>query len=135
MSMDNRLFYFWCMLISVIFLTSILPGGSSAYQVIAAYDANRWLHFLAYAAVATIPIALWKPRSNVMLAFLPPVISIALELLQAHLSGPAIRAQNAPADFFGLAAGVLLGLNIRVMRNSSRSLDHESSNPSSSEMY
>jgi hypothetical protein len=135
MSIENRLFYIWCVLIGVIFLTAILSGGSLAYQKIAAYDANRWIHFLAYAAVATVPIAVSKPRTRMLLAFLPPVICIALEFSQAHLSGPLTRAQNVPADFFGLAAGVLLGLNIRVMRNSSRPLDHESSNPSSSEMY
>jgi hypothetical protein len=118
-----------------IFLASILPGNSSTYQFIAAFDANRWVHFLAYASISTIPFATWKSKVNMFLSLLPAVISIALEGLQTHVSGPALCVLNVPADLFGLAAGVLLGMNIRVMRNSASSLRGVSSDPSSSEMY
>jgi hypothetical protein len=132
---ENRLFYVWCVLVGGIFLASILPGDSSVYQFISVYDTNRWVHFLGYASIAAIPVAKWKPRARVLLSLLPALISIALEVLQTHDSAPVSFLQNVPADFFGLAAGILLGMNLRVMHNSAKSLSDVSSNPSSSKMF
>jgi hypothetical protein len=46
-----------------------------------------------------------------------------------------VRTQNVPANLFGIAAGVLLGLNIRMMRNSEKSIDNVRSDSSRSAMY
>jgi hypothetical protein len=132
---NDRLFYPWCFLAGVIFLVSILSSGSPVYHLIATVDSNRWIHFFAYASMATIPVAVWKGKTNVLLSFIPAIMSIVLELLQDHFGGPFIRTQNVSADLFGIAAGVLLGLNIRVMRNPAKSLNSVSSTPSRSAMY
>lgn len=127
---NNRLFFLWCALSGGIFFVSILPGGTPLYQFIASYDANRWIHFLVYASAATIPVAAWKPKSRVLLSFVPLILGVFLELLQAHFFGSPTRGQNVPGDLFGMAAGILFGLNLRVMRKSARSLGSVRSDPS-----
>lgn len=119
----NRFLYPWCMLICSIFLSSSLQSTQSAYQFIAPYDSSRWVHFLVYAAVVAFPVGTWRRRKSIMLSFVPPIMSIVLELLQAGVPIPTLRTQTIPADLFGVAAGILLGLNIRTMRNAAKSPD------------
>ena len=130
---NNRLFSLWCVLAGGILLVSTLPGSTSIYQFIAPFDANRWIHFFAYASIAAIPVAGWRSKSNVLLSFILPILSIVLELVQSHLPGSPVRGQNVPADLFGMAAGILLGWNIRTIRNSARSLGSINSDESHSE--
>ena len=132
---NNRLFYLWCVLSVAIVLISILPGSSRIYHILAAYDSDRWVHFLAYGAVATIPFAAWKRKASILLSLSPAIISIVLGSWQAHNSGHMIRTRNVPADLFGIAAGILLGLNIRVMRNSEKPVETLSSDSSRSVLY
>ena len=117
---NKQLRYLWCVLTGGILLMSILPGSSSIYQAVAAYDANRWIHFLIYATVAAIPVVAWRHRTSVLFSLVIVALGIALELLHAHIPGLIGRPQNAFADMFGAGAGILLGLNIRMMRNSAK---------------
>ena len=123
----RRFFYLWCLLTGGIVFVSFLPGNSRIYHAIAGYDSNRWVHFLAYALAAAIPVASTRRRAIVLLSFLPAMTSIVLEVLKAQSSGPFPRSQNIAADLFGAAAGILLGLNLRMMRHATRSLDNPSS--------
>ena len=132
---NNRLFYLWCVLTGGLVVISVLPARNSSYYFLALYDSNRWANFLAYALVAAIPIAAWKHRTSMCLSLIPAIISIALELWQKHVPGPIVRTQNVPADLFGIAAGILLGLNFRVMRKSAPSFDITGSDSSRSTMY
>ncbi len=125
---NKRLAYLWCFLIGGIFLISILRGSNWNYHSIAVYDSSRWAHFLAYVLVAAIPVVAWKYRRDVAFCLVPVVMNIAFESLLAHLPGSVVRAQNISADLFGTAAGILLGLNIRVMRNSAKSLNNSGLN-------
>jgi len=127
---NSRLRYLWCVLTGAILLMPILPGSSLIYQAVAAYDANRWIHFLAYATVAAIPISSWGRRTSVLFSLAIVVIGIPLELLQGFTG----RAQNVFADLFGFGAGILLGLNIRMMRTSAKQENNASPDPSRSTM-
>jgi len=119
--MKRKFFVFlWCLLVAAIFIPDLLPAQSPSYREIAAYAANRWVHFLAYAAMTTIPVALWKRRSAVVLSFLPAVTSVLLQLLHAHFSGALLGSLYVSADMFVSAAGILFGLNLRMMRSSGR---------------
>jgi hypothetical protein len=129
---NNRLAYLWGLSIGGVFLISILRGGNWNYHSIAAFDSSRWVHFLAYALVAAIPVAAWTYRRDVAFGLVPVMMSVALESLQAHVPGPIIQPHNVSADLFGVAAGILLGLNFRMMRNSAKSLDNGRSYPSRS---
>jgi zinc transporter ZupT len=111
---------------------SILPVSSSIYKVVVAYDANRWIHFLVYAAVASLPAAAWKRRSSKLLAMAIIGLCIAVEPLRTLIPGPIVRPQNALADLFGVVAGILLALNLRRMRTSAKSDNNASPDPSRS---
>jgi hypothetical protein len=132
---NNRLFYLWCVLTVGIVLISILPGSSGIYHFLAAYDSNRWAHFLEYAALAAIPVAAWKRKASMLFSLILAIVCIALELRQTYIPGSMIHGKNVPADLFGIAAGVLLALNIRVMRNSAKSFDNLHADSSHSRMY
>jgi putative effector of murein hydrolase len=118
----NRFLYPWCLLICTIFLSSSLQNARSAYQYIADYDSSRWIHFLVYAMVVALPVGTWQRRESIFLSFVPPILSIVLEALQAGFPLSLLRTQTVPADLFGIAAGILLGLNIRTIRNAARPL-------------
>jgi hypothetical protein len=103
-----------------------MPGGSAIYQDVALFDSSRWVHFLAYAAVSAIPVAAWRRRNTVLLSLGGPVLGMILEALQPFISGFHGRPQNILADLFGVGAGILLGLNLRMMRNSANAAYSES---------
>ena len=119
---SNRLLYLWVVLLAGIFFIAILPGGSSIYHLVAAFDSDRWAHFLAYALVTVIPVALGRGQSRILVSFFAVATCVAVELLRSHI--PALpHVDQAAADMFGVAAGILLGLNLRVMRHSARTMN------------
>jgi hypothetical protein len=131
----NRLVYLWCLSLGGILSTSILRGSSWYFHSIAAIDSSRWAHFLVYALVSTIPVAAWRYRRDVAFCLVPVLMSVALESLQAHTPGPVAHIHNVSADIFGIAAGILLGLNLHIMHNSAKSSDNVHSIPSRSDTY
>ena len=125
----NRLLYFWCLVIGGIILVSSLHSDRPVYQYLAIYGSNRWVHFLAYALILTIPIGVWQRKSSMLLSFVPAFIGITLEMLRAGYPWSAAVAQTIPADLFGVAAGILLGLNIRTIRHSAKPLNNTNQVP------
>jgi hypothetical protein len=121
--MNNRLFRIWCLLICGVFFFEALPGPNGIYVSVAVFDKNRWLHFLVYMAIVAIPFASWRNRVDVLLSLIPPFLTYALEYVQSTVYGPQIRYRNLSADLFGIAAGILLGLNLRVLRSSTNRLE------------
>ena len=131
---DTRLRFLWCVLACGALLMSIPFAASWIGRIIGTSDLNRWAHFLAYAAVAAIPVAAWRQRTNQLFSLVFVMLGVAIELLPAFLPGSIVRPQNAGADLFGVGAGILLGLNLRVMHNSASSLANRIPNPSRSTM-
>jgi hypothetical protein len=111
----------WCVLILVIVWVAVLPSDSPVHHLALQYDSNRWLRFLAYSSIIAIPVSSWRTRTAIAISFLPAFIGMALEMWQAHVHGLVGRPNNVTPDLFGFAAGVLFGLNIRVMRKSTKS--------------
>jgi hypothetical protein len=132
---ENRLFYLWCTLAGGIALVAILNGNSLIYQSIAEYDSNRWIHFLTYASLVAIPFAVWKHKWSLLFSFIPPILGIMLESLQSHVPSATVHAQNIPADLFGVAAGILLGLNLRAMHSPAKPTDSAGSAPPGSDTH
>jgi hypothetical protein len=126
---EMRLRYLWYVLICGIFMMSIIPGSNSIYRVVVTYDANRWIHFLVYATVATLPAVAWKRRYSILFPMAVIGLCIALEPLQTFISGPIVRPKNVLADVFGVSAGILLGLNLRRLRTSARSDNNPNPDP------
>jgi putative effector of murein hydrolase len=131
MRTSNLVFRVWCLLIGGIFLVEILPGRNWLYDLIATFDSSRWVHFLVYTAVVAIPFAVWRSRRNVLLSLVPVFLTYALEYVQSCVYGPYVRHRNLSADLFGIAAGILLGLNLRAMRSSGTPLGNARSTSSS----
>ncbi len=121
---NNRLVFLWCALIGGIIFVAILPVNSLTYRFISNVDSNRWCHFLAYATVAAIPFVVWKRKWAFWFFLIPPTIGIVLESLHSYIPGALVRVQNVPADLFGVAAGILLGLNLCAMRNTARPIEN-----------
>jgi hypothetical protein len=118
MNNRHRSYYVWGVLAGGVMFISVLPSGSWLGQVTAPYCANPWVRFLAYAAVAAIPYAAWRMRWGILCSLLAAGFSVAYGLFHTIGGGPAGAMQNIPPDLFGVAAGVLLGLNLRFIRNS-----------------
>lgn len=125
----QRFFYPWCLVICGVYLVSILHGNRNIYLYVVAFDSNRWLHFLSYVALIAVPTGLWRPYRTITLAYIPVMLGILIECLLAGHPWPVVRTQTIPADLFGFAAGILLGLNIRTMDNSTRSLKNANLHP------
>jgi hypothetical protein len=109
----SRWFYWWIGLAIGIFALS-LHGIRWSFQLVAIYDSNRWLHFLAYAALSAVPVAAFKRVSSVILSLFPGIVLITIESLQSDPSWVIVRDLITPANLFGCAAGILLGLNLRA---------------------
>ena len=113
----NMLRIIWCCLLGAALILSNLPGRGWPYEAIAQYSSNHWFHFLLYAAIMAIPVTLWKRKYRFMLSLVAVLLVIALGSIQTFVPGHANRSQNAMPDLFGVAAGVLLGLNLRMIRD------------------
>jgi 4-amino-4-deoxy-L-arabinose transferase-like glycosyltransferase len=116
MSKSWQLSATWLTLICSILVVTNLPGRSWLYQVMFPYNYNRWLHFIAYATIAAIPVVAWRRWSIVLASVVAALLVVALGSLQTFLPNHMDRPQPALPDLFGIAAGILLGLNLRMMR-------------------
>lgn len=113
-----RLRYVWAVLAAGVLFFSALSGASWLGQVTVPYCPSRWIHFLVYAAVTSIPCTAWCKKRSVLFCLSVVAFSAVCELLLAIAGRPARGLENAVSDFFGIAAGVLLGLNLRLSRSS-----------------
>lgn len=123
----NTLFIVWCVLILAIVWIAVLPSDNLVHHLAVEYDSNRWLRFLAYASIVAIPVSSWRTRTAIAISVVPALAGMALEMWQAHVPGLFERPANVTPDLFGFAAGILFGLNIRVMRKSAKPSSHASS--------
>jgi hypothetical protein len=107
----------WCTMLGAALILSNLPAEGWPYEAINQYTSNHWFHFLLYAAIMAIPVTVWKRKYRFMLSLVAVLLVIALGSLQTFVPGHGNRSQNAMPDLFGVAAGVLLGLNLRMIRD------------------
>ncbi len=107
----------WGILLGAALILSNLPGSGWPDATISAYVSNHWFHFLLYATIVAIPVTVWKKKYRLMLSLLAVLLVIALGSVQTFVPGHTNRSQNAMPDLFGVAAGVLLGLNLRMIRD------------------
>jgi VanZ family protein len=114
----NLLRGIWFALLGSALVLSNLPTSGAPFDSIAILSTNHWFHFLLYAAIVAIPVTFWRRKYRFMLSLVTVLVVIALGSLQTFIPGHANRSQNAMPDLFGVAAGVLLGLNLRMLRAS-----------------
>ena len=107
----------WPSLLGAALILSNLPTTGWPFQAITPYASNHWFHFLLYTVIVAIPVTIWKRKYRFMLSLVAVLLVIALGSLQTFIPGHQNRSQNAMPDLFGVAAGVLLGLNLRMIRD------------------
>lgn len=125
----KNLFLIWCVLILAIIWIAVLPSDNLIHHLAVEYDSNRWLRFLAYASIVAIPVSSWRTRTGIASSLIPALMGMVFELWPVHVAGHVGRPENITPDLFGLAAGVLFGLNIRVMRKYAKPSKSASASP------
>lgn len=93
-----------------------VPDGSPVGELLAPCLASHWARFGAFAAVAAVPCFAWRFRTwafcSAALAF---AVLCALPNVLFHW--PPASQEMAVSALFGIAAGILLGLNLRFLRH------------------
>ena len=118
MNRDVQLRCIWGALAIGMLAISVLPSATHLDPLSAAYGTDKWVHFLAYAVVTSIPCTAWRTKRNVLFCLAVVAFCVLCELLSTMAGRPARGPENVISDLFGIAAGVLLGLNLRYSRNS-----------------
>ncbi len=113
-----RLRYAWGALAAGVLIMSALPGRIWIGPVTLPYCPSRWVHFLVYVAVTSIPCAAWRTKSGVLCCLSVIAFSVVRVFFFAVAGSTANGLENVFSDLFGIAAGILLGLNLRVMGSS-----------------
>lgn len=130
--MFSRWFYLWCILVCVILIDSLFHYVHIGTGWVHLFRSSRWIYFLIYAAVVAVPVGIRQRGSGTLLSLAPIFAAIALDSLASDPLFVAVRPQIIPAELFGVAAGILLGLNLRVMRKAqASSLETDLHKPSS----
>lgn len=115
---STRMRCLWVLLVGGTLLISTNNGNEWVYQAVRSNDLNRWIHFLAYGAIVILTFVAWKSRIGALLVLLVTALGLGFELSPVSGSGPSTNRDTALADLFGIASGILLELNIRLLRSS-----------------
>ncbi len=128
MRISLRIRLSWCALITIIAVASLLPRDRFYVYVLffARGFGNSWAHFFAYMGASCLPLLAWRFRLAFVICFGVTILSVGLELLHALVSGDAFDFYNAVTNILGVAAGVLLGLNLLMLHT--EVADHSDSN-------
>ena len=102
----------WLGLLAFVLVMALLPG-----RFVPDWAHGKELHFLAYAVLAAVALAVIRRRRIAWLAVATTlVLSIGLEYVQLFIPGRTFELSDMVASVSGLAAGVLVGLILRRLR-------------------
>lgn len=113
--MFGRWLYLWCVLVCVILVIPMLHLVHLESGILYSFDSSRWVHFLIYAVAVAVPVGVWHRGLPIYLTLASILLSIAMDSLASDPLLRAVRSQMIPAELFGAGAGILLGLNLRIM--------------------
>ena len=111
-----RLRIIWFTLIAAMAVASMLPRDGVFATIRASYD-RGWMHFLVYAVLAALAMFTWKSKTAILSALGLFAFSGVLHMFHLLFSGSAIDYFGMIVDFLGIVAGILLGINIIVLRS------------------
>jgi hypothetical protein len=92
-------------------------------NILDAYFNGHWVHFLAYGVVSFLPMLAWRRNTGVAIAMGMAVLGTGLEILSAILDARSPDIQYIVINALGIAAGILLGLNILTLRSRTNQAD------------
>ena len=102
----------WCVLIALIALTSLFSGEIMHKPPLNEYIDSGWAHFFAYMAAAALPLLTWKRRTGLAVALGVAILSVLFQILRGLVAGSVVDFDATVINLFGIAAGILLGLNL-----------------------
>lgn len=117
---DFRLRLLWCLLIGIVALMSLLPRIDAYASPLENYIDRGWIHFLVYTVAAALCILAWKQRTALLLVFGMFFLSITLQFMHGQMLGKPADYFGIVVNLLGIAAGILLGQNIAVLRSRSK---------------
>ncbi len=114
--MINRLWLrcVWALLVAGALIASVFGN-----VLFVSFSANRWVHFLVYAAVTSIPCAIVRTKTTLVFSLGIVGCCAIGGIAMAVLNWNGVRAESTISDLFGIAAGALLGVNLRLSWNTS----------------
>jgi hypothetical protein len=115
-----RLRLLWYCLIGCVTIAFALPGLTLHGPRFAENVDDTWVHFLLYMALAALPLLGWRMREGIVLASGMALLSVVLQVVHGFVSGRGTDTHCTTINLLGVAAGVLLGLNIRALRASAK---------------
>ena len=120
-SLQLRLY--WGLLTGMIVLVSLLPSPGMQKDLLSIHFDRYWFNFLTYVAVSNLPLLAWRRRTGLMLALGMAVLSVGLEALRGLVLDQSIDLNGMIVNLLGIAAGILLGLNILMIRSRMNRVD------------
>lgn len=123
---QRRLLFPWLTLVLIAYVLPFLCDHWPRYEDLIGHDWNRWIHFIVFVALGAIPISAVSQKRSVLVSLLTTVPAVLLEPFHRAGSSIASCAQSMPADLFGIASGILLGLNLRAMGAAGRAASDRS---------
>jgi len=113
---SSRLQMLWGLLVGMIALGSLLPSVGMHTEIVDAYLGDHWVHFLAYAVVSFLPWLAWKRNTALALSTGMAALGAGLEIVRSIVEVRSPDVQYIVINALGVAAGILLGLNILTRR-------------------
>jgi VanZ family protein len=109
----------WLVAILAVIAGSLLPGGSAPLHALSLLHVNdKAQHFLAYAALACLPLWLPVRPSAWKVGLWMLALGVLLEILQSFVPGRACDLLDGLADAAGVIIGLLFGASVAVLRAS-----------------
>ena len=102
--------------LGVLVLVSLLPSSILAITVLGPFVDRGWAHFVVYGVAATMCTLAWNGRAGIPVACSLFFVSIGLHFLHSLRSGIGMDRFSIIVNFLGIAAGILLGLNLATLR-------------------
>jgi hypothetical protein len=114
---SSRLQQLWGLLVGTIVLVSLLPCLGIHTDLLGAYLNGHWVRFSAYVAVSFLPVVAWRRNRGVAISMGMAALGTGLEIVCAIVEVRAPEIQYIAINALGVAAGILLGLNILTLRS------------------
>lgn len=131
---SRRLQIYWGLLAATIAFLSLLPHPGIPTTPMRAYLNSYWVHFLVYLAVSLLPVLAWPRKKGLMISLGVAVISVGLEILRGLSIYRLVQVEDIVVNLFGVAAGILLGMNILTLRSRMSQIDRSSASSSQSDL-
>ena len=117
---SRRLRRYWYLLVGIIVLLSLTPNPRAHNDLRQVFFDRFWFHFLAYVVVSILPLLAWRRRAGLILSSGTALLSIGLEMLRGFVNRSSVDVQGTIVNLLGIVAGILLGLNILMLRSRAR---------------